>query len=255
MDLIVDIGNTNITFALFEEQQLIETQRFSSRRSDFSEDYESVLTTFLKDWLGVKIRHFQRIIIASVVPLIEKSVLSVLVCETGIEPLLLKNDSIPDLDIQVDNVEEIGIDRLINAYAGYQLYRRNLIIVDLGTATTFDVVTEKGVFLGGVITPGLKLSLNALIRNTGRLPEVELKAPERIVGKNTRHCIQSGITFGYTAMIEGMIGKISRELQLSFSVVITGGLSHIVNDLTDHINWIEKDLTLIGLQRILNNVC
>lgn len=252
MDLILDIGNTNITLAQFEEGELKKVSRFSSRLDEFSWGYKKHFSDFLENWLGIAVEDVKKIVVASVVPSIDPFVVETLKELTQKDPLVLHNDNIPELSIQVENLQEIGIDRLINAYAGYKLYQENLIIIDLGTATTFDIVTKNGHFLGGIISPGVKLSLDALIKNTGRLPEVEIKPPKSVIGKNTRDCIRSGITFGYTAMIEGVVKKIREELGKPFSVLVTGGLSHLINDLTDEFDWIQKDLTLIGLYKILN---
>lgn len=253
MDLILDIGNTNITIALFIEDKPSHIHRFSSRIEDDVGLYEETFFSFLVGIIEESGHQVKNVIVASVVPLVETLVMRVLEKVTGHTPLLLRNEKIPDLSIQAENIQEIGIDRLINAYAGYKLYKKNLIIIDLGTATTFDVVTRDGIFLGGIIVPGLKLSFDALIRNTGRLPDIKIEPPKSVIGKNTKQCLQSGITFGYTVMVEGLIERIKSELGLPFSVLLTGGLSYIIDDLSDKIDWIEKDLTLLGLHRILTS--
>ena len=154
------------------------------------------------------------------------------------------------LRIQIDWQEELGADRLVNAYAAYNKYREFCVVLDFGTATTFDVVSDEGAYLGGVIAPGLKGSAEALYSNTAKLPKVALVQPDKVIGKNTVDCLKSGIVIGYAEMVSGLIRRVKEELDRPIKVLATGGLATILQDPVADFDLVDENLTLWGLEHI-----
>ena len=249
MILIIEIGNSNIVLGVFQDSTLLTQWRIRTDLSKTSDEYLVDINNFIQ-LRGFEVESIEKTVLASVVtsliPILQKSIFDL----TGRRCLLVDLKSVPDMPIKVDNPDEVGIDRIINAYAGYDLYHKALIVIDLGTATTFDVISKDGEFIGGVISPGLLLSLNALVSNTSKLPKIELDQPRTVIGKNTVHCMQSGILYGYAGMIDAMITKIKKELGYDATVVATGGLASVVQPVADQIDIIAEDLTLKGLLKI-----
>jgi type III pantothenate kinase len=152
------------------------------------------------------------------------------------------------MPILYENPQEVGADRIVNAVAGYEIHKRALIIVDFGTATTFDYVTKKGEYAGGVIMPGIMISLEALFERASKLPRVELVRPKNIIGKNTVNAMQSGITYGYVSLVDGLVAKIKEEVRTDLYVIATGGLATLVHKESKTINEVDELLTLKGLK-------
>jgi type III pantothenate kinase len=252
MLLTFDIGNTNIVIGIFENSRLIHKWRLVSSTKKSADDYavdiiELCLTNRI-DCLKIS-----GAIIASVVPtltgLIHEAIKK-FTSETSTGKILVigQDDVNLNIDIQVQNKNEVGHDRLINSIAGFQKFGGNLIIIDFGTATTFDVVGENGEYLGGVIAPGVNLSLKALHDMTAQLPKISVKSQKNVIGKNTVEAMNSGVYFGYISLIEGMIQKIENELGHKTSRIITGGLAELFRDaLKNCVKYHEPDLTLEGL--------
>ena len=249
MTLVIEIGNSNIVLGVFRSGKLASQWRIHTDTSKTSDEYLADLKDLFQQ-NEIELKSISKTVLASVVtpliPVFQNVVLRL--TEKGCKVIDWK--SIPLLAVRVDNPEEVGIDRLVNAYAGYDLYRKPMIIIDLGTATTFDVVNNEGEFLGGVISPGLMLSLNALISNTSKLPKIELDKPESVIGKNTIHCMQSGILFGYAGMVDAMASRIKDELGYEAMVIATGGLAGLVESVSSQIETVIENLTLEGLYKI-----
>ncbi len=189
-------------------------------------------------------------IISSVVPPLTnvvKEAISKLA--NGIDIIVVGPGIKTGISILVDNPREVGTDRIVNACAGYHLYGGPLIIVDFGTATTFDVVSEKGEYLGGAISPGIGISMEALFRETAQLPRVDFKKPTRVIGKNTVESMHSGIFFGYVALVDGMIERMIGEIGKA-KVIATGGYANLISSSSKYIEIVEPNLTLIGLKII-----
>lgn len=241
MLLAIDIGNTNIVVGLFDDEKLIKLNRFVTK-TDASPDY------FFKKLSQFKKSKINAVIVASVVQLLNKNIRIAIVKLFNLEPLFVNADSFKGLlDIKVKNKNEVGTDRLANAYAAKKLYATPVIIIDFGTATTVCAVDKKGRYLGGAIAPGIAISRDALFEKTAKLPLVDLKFPKKVIGDNTVLAMQSGILFGYLGLIEGLVKRFKKELGYDVKVIATGGLAKIICSKTDIIDKIDMELTLKGL--------
>jgi type III pantothenate kinase len=255
MLLTFDIGNTNIVIGLFDDDKLIKKWRLPSSTKKSADDYAvDLIELFLTD--KIDCLKISGCIIGSVVPvligLINEAVKKFLPEEIAKKILILGEDKthLP-IEIKIKNKNEVGHDRLINSIAGFKKFGGNLIIVDFGTATTFDVVGEGGEYLGGVIAPGINLSLKALHDATAQLPRISVKQQKNVIGTTTIEAMNSGVYFGYISLIEGMIERIEKELNHKNTHIITGGLAEIFKDaLTNSVKHHEPDLTLEGLRII-----
>ena len=253
MLLAFDIGNTNITIGLFDGKNLTHQWRLVSDTRKSVDDYAvDIIELFLTD--KIDCLKVSGCIIASVVPVLTGRIneaVKKFLSETIAKKIMVVGDDKTrvNIDIKVKNKNEVGHDRLINAIAGYKKFGGNLIIIDLGTATTFDVVDEDGKYLGGVIAPGINLSLKALHDMTAQLPRISVKPQKNVIGKSTVEAMNSGVYFGYISLLEGMITKIEDELGHKTTHIITGGLAEIFKDALKNIVWHhEPDLTLEGLR-------
>jgi type III pantothenate kinase len=259
MLLAIDIGNSNIVFGLYKKQQLFLKWRLPSNLLKTSDSYaidivENLVNNYLKD------SDISAVIIASVVPLLTKKITEALKNFFNGKILIVKDQNIKlDIDIKLKNSQEVGADRLINAIAGYEKFKGNLIIIDFGTATTFDVIGSKGEYLGGVITAGANLSIKALHEMTAQLPMINLKKQNNVIGKSTIEAMNSGIYFGHLSLVEKMLQRIEAEYldnylnkqKVKITKIITGGVAEIFkNDLSAIIDHYQPDLTLDGLNII-----
>lgn len=244
MKLVIDIGNSNICFGTYEHNHLHKFHRIETKS-----DLKS-----LKDSLK-NLEFYQEItsiILSSVVPELQTPLNQVLLdLFPNLVPSWIDYKSIP-LTLAVDAPAQVGTDRLINAYAAYDRYKSDSIIVDLGTATKFDVVSASGTFEGGIICPGLLLSQEALYNKASKLNPVPIAAPQNLVGKNTKDCLQSGIYYGYAGMIDHLVTRIKKQLNRDFLVLATGGLSPILIEALDCLDHHHEDLTLYGLNKLPN---
>jgi type III pantothenate kinase len=251
MILTFDIGNTNIVIGLFEGEKITHKWRLISDTKknvdDYAIDLIELFMTAKIDCLKIS-----GTIIASVVPALTGKILEAMKKFTNCQILVVgEADAKLNIDIQVKNKNEVGADRLINSIAGYKKFGGNLIIIDFGTATTFDVVGKNGEYLGGVISPGINLSLKALHDMTAKLPKITVKPQVNVIGKNTIEAMNSGVYFGYISLIEGLVAKIEKEHGEKTTRIMTGGLSEIFKDaLANTINHHEPDLTLDGLRLV-----
>jgi type III pantothenate kinase len=239
MLLAVDIGNTNIVFGSFKNDHLIEKSRVMSEMP--------VKLPRLKG-------KFDRTIIASVVPKLNKAVAKSIKSKYGIDPIILNWKMIKGIKIDLPNKGQVGIDRLVNAVAVKHLYGNPAIIIDLGTATTFCAVKGDCTYLGGAITSGLAISRDILHKRTAKLPLIRLTVPRHAIGKNTIDAMNSGLFFGYVDMIEGVIRRIRREMGGNVKVIATGGLSKLIAKGTKVFDNVDIDLTLKGLNIIANEI-
>jgi len=247
--LTFDIGNTNIVIGFFDQQRLTHKWRMISDTKKSADDYAvDLIELFLTD--KVDCLKVTGSIIASVVPALTNKIHEALKKFTNAEILVLGEKGVKlDIDIQVQNKNEVGDDRLVNSIAGKEKFGNSLIIIDFGTATTFDIVGDKGEYLGGVIAPGINLSLKALHDMTAKLPKITVRAQKNVIGKNTITAMNSGVYFGYISLIEGLVEKIEKELGYKTTRIITGGLAETFKDaLKNLVEHHEPDLTLEGLR-------
>lgn len=250
MLLAVDVGNTDITFGLFEGMTLTTRFRFTVQVPRTSDEYGELICNILVQ-KGYSPKDITEVIIASVVPKMMYSFNSGIIKYLDCKPVVVGAGTKTGILIKTANPKEIGPDRIVDAVGAYELYGGPIIVVDYGTATTYDLVTEDGVFLGGVISPGIRISANALWNNTANLPEIEIKCPGVVIAKETVSSMQAGLFYGTIGQTEYMIRKIKDESGLdNIKVVATGGLGKIISESTDEIQVYDSDLTLKGLMLI-----
>jgi len=250
MLLAIDIGNTNIVLGLFLGEKLIHKFRLETSVQKSDEDYAiDIVELFLNN--KIDCLKIASVIIVSVVPsltnIIEKAVRKFY---NGDALVVGKNLKL-NIEINIKNKQEVGFDRLINAIAGYKKFGGNLIIIDFGTATTFDVVGKNGEYLGGVIAPGVNLSIKALHEMTAQLPKIQVKSQKNVIGKSTVEAMNSGIYFGYISLAEGLVAKIRAECNQEMRVIVTGGLSSLFGSALTSEEFIKPNLTLEGLRLAL----
>ncbi|MEC7491222.1 MAG: type III pantothenate kinase [Pseudomonadota bacterium] len=247
MLLTIDSGNTNIVFALYDGEKQCGVWR---RASDFrrTSDEYGVWLLQLMGYATLRSEDIDSAIIATVVPDTLFGLKGLCRDYFKVEPLVV-GDADVDLGIEalVDSPESVGADRLVNAVAGYETYGGPLIILDFGTATTFDVINQMGSYVGGVIAPGINLSIEALHEAAAMLPRVSVEPPPSVIGTRTATAMQSGIYWGYVGLIEGLVERIRQEFGGSLSVVATGGLASLFQTATETIEKVDADLTLRGL--------
>ena len=247
MLIAIDIGNTNITIGLFRESELVSTWRFSTDSQKTSDEYGLLLKQVMS-YNNVEIAQIDAATICSVVPPLTTTFESLCRIYIDVNPLTVVAGTKTGIKVLYDSPRDVGTDRIVDAAAAHHIYGGPCIIVDLGTATVFDAVNERAEYLGGAIAPGMIVSADSLYRATSQLRKVELNAPGQAIGKNTTHSIQSGLVFGYSELIKGMIARFKKELGTEATVIATGGQATIVKDQVGEFNYIDLDLTLKGLQ-------
>jgi type III pantothenate kinase len=250
MLLAIDSGNTNVVFAVYDGAERKGVWRCGNHPTRTADEY-TVWLTQLFELEGLSPQAIDTAILASVVP--EAKFNLVALCEKifGRQPLLIDDPkTVLGLEILVDRPDHVGDDRIANAVGAYSRFGGPLIIIDFGTATTFDVIDKSGNYVGGVIAPGINLSVDALFRAAARLPRISVGRPQSVIGKSTVPAMQSGIFWGYVGLIEGLVGRISNEYGEALKVVATGGLAQIFADATDVIQSIDPDMTTSGLAEI-----
>lgn len=254
MLLVIDVGNTNTVMGVFDGRKLSFDWRIRTERNT-TEDEFNILVTSLFASNGVDFKQIDKTIISCVVPPMITILEGFGNKYLGHPPYWVDAKSFPSMPIIMDNPDEVGADRIVNAAAAYEKYQTSLIIIDFGTATTFDAISEKGAYIGGAISPGIGISSEALFAHASKLPRVELyKAPEKVVGKNTINCIQSGIIFGYAGLVDGIVERMKIEMQSKPKVIATGGLAPLIHDVAHSIEAVEADLTLHGLRIIADRL-
>ena len=248
MIICIDIGNTNIKYGLFDKDKLVLSFRVATDHKKTSDEYGGQLLSILNN-NNIPIDKISGGIISSVVPPLDYTLEKMCAIYLKIKPLMLEPGLKTGLNLKVDNAKEVGADRVLNNVAALLKYKAPLIIVDFGTATTFNVINEKNEFVGGVIAPGMKGSLDSLVNGTAKLPRVEIEKPETVIGKNTVTNMQSGIFYGFAGLVEYIIKRIKRELKRGdVTTVATGGFAEIIANEISSIDHVDKLLTLNGLK-------
>jgi len=242
------VGNTNIVLGIYEGDRLLKDWRIRTEPNT-TEDEFCVLVASLFSSGGFSTDQIEKTVISCVVP----PMVTILdaFCRKYLRhpPIWISAQTVKNMPIRYDSPGEVGADRIVNAVAAYGKYRTGLIVIDFGTATTFDVVSEKGEYLGGAISPGIMIAAEALYSHASKLPRVEIfKAPRSVIGKSTRESIQSGIIFGYAGMVDGIVERIRKEMARDLKVIATGGLAPLMQDVSETIETVEPTLTLEGLR-------
>jgi type III pantothenate kinase len=249
MLLAIDIGNTNIVIGCIENDDILFKARIATDRLRTSDQYGVEIKNMLEAY-GVQIRDIDDCIISSVVPPVFNSVKTGVIKIIGKQPMVVGPGLKTGLNIHVDVPSQVGRDRIVIAVAALAEYKAPLILMDLGTATTIEVVEPENTYLGGVIVPGVKVSLDALTSRAAQLPGISLDKPKNVIGKNTVDCMRSGMIYGTASMIDGLIDRMEEELGHSSTIVSTGGLAQFITPLCKHKIILEKDLLLKGLNII-----
>ncbi|HPG38020.1 MAG TPA: type III pantothenate kinase [bacterium] len=253
MLLAIDIGNTQIATGVFVGDELVVHWRLSSA-IDRTEDETWILMKYICSEHGYDISAVKGVSISSVVPNVTATFEKVAVKYLGLEPVVVSSKIKTGLKIMYDNPANVGADRICNAVAGYEKFGGPLVIVDLGTATTFDVITKNGEYLGGIIAPGIEMSAMILHQRAAKLPRVELHFPESVIGQSTETSMQSGLMYGTVEMVKGFINRINQEMGQEVKVVLTGGLARLIINKLGSGYTLEPFLTLEGLKKIFEKV-
>ena len=247
--LVIDAGNTNVVFALFDGPTLLNQWRTSTDIKRTADEYGVWLTQLIA-LDGIKPNDINAAILATVVP---HTVFPLThLCERYFKcaPLIIDNGNSVGINVEVTNPREVGADRLVNAVAAHAKFSGRLIVIDFGTATTFDIIRDDGAYVGGVIAPGVNLSIEALDRAAARLPRITVAKPPSVIGSGTVTAMQSGVYWGYISLIEGLVTRIKEEVGHSMRTISTGGLAPLFKNGTDLIDELESDLTLHGLRLV-----
>lgn len=259
MLLVIDVGNTNIVYGLFEldpratresmldGSELRHQFRVETSRGRTADEYAVTLRQLLAA-RDVSAAAIEGAIVASVVPALTEPMVEVVTRAFGCPVLVVGPGMKTGMPILYENPREVGADRIVNAVAAFERMQSGVIVVDFGTATTFDCVTPKGEYLGGVICPGIQISADALFARAARLPRVEIATPAKVVGRNTVHSMQSGIIYGYVGLVDGMVERLREELDYPCKVLATGGFATVVAPLSKSLAEVDPILTLIGLR-------
>lgn len=247
MLLVIDVGNTNVVLGIYDGRALKAHWRLATDIKTTSDEYGILMTSLLAS-AGLLPHQISGSIMSSVVPALTGTLETAVVQYFHQQTLLVTSETDTGLTLRYANHREIGSDRLVNAAAAYDKYRRDLIVVDFGTATTFCAITKNAEYLGGVIAPGLGISAEALFTKAAKLSKVELTKPKTVIGTDTASSIQSGLLFGYAGLVDSLVRRIEQELGRSTYVIATGGLSSVIAPETTSIQKVEPLLTLEGLE-------
>lgn len=247
MLLAIDVGNTNTVIGLYEGKRALGIWRIRTLEETTSDEYRMILHN-LASIQGLKTLEIDGVIISCVVPPLTGSLEKLCQDYFNVSPLFVGPGIKTGMPIRYDNPREVGADRIVNAVAAYERYRRDLIVVDFGTATTFDYINKAGEYEGGSIAPGVKIAAEALFHEASKLFRVELAAPSRVIAKDTASAIQSGIIFGYASLVDGILQRMFDEAGGRPLVVATGGLASVICAQTRNVDEIDDGLTMEGLR-------
>jgi len=243
MMLAIDIGNTNIVWGIFENKKLISVYRINSNKNDLHS------ISFLSNY------NIKKIIISSVVPSLTNEIQKFCIKKINLNPFIIKYNNVSNLKMEIDNPSQLGTDRICNIIAAKSLYKLPAIIIDMGTATKYDIINPNGVFIGGVISPGIELSAKNLFEKAALLNKTSFKFPNNVIGKNTKSNIQSGIMYGSIDSINGMVNRIIKETKWKdLSIIMTGGFSEVIKSKVSKSFIFNPNLTLEGLNFIHHNL-
>jgi type III pantothenate kinase len=247
--LVVDVGNTNIVLGLYKEKELIHHWRLSTNRAATSDEY-GMMVYNLFGYADIKLEQVRGVIISSVVPPLIFALESMCKQYFHKTPYIVGPGIKTGLNVRTDNPKEVGADRIVNAVAALELYGAPCVIVDFGTATTYDYIDEKHQLIGSAIAPGIGISTEALYQRAAKLPRIELVKPKSVIGRNTVSAMQAGIIYGYVSQVDGIVTRIQEEFGVKATVVATGGLAELIASESTTIHVVNPLLTLQGLRMI-----
>ncbi|SRR6056297_1205216 len=252
MLFVIDIGNTHTVLGIFRDDCLLCDWRIHTDKN-ITEDELSVLIRHLFSGVDLALENIRQTVISSVVPSLDRIYANFCKKYLNCEPLWVNAAAYSGISICYGNPSEVGADRIVNAAAAYEKYKTRMIVVDFGTATTFDLISEKGEYQGGLIVPGVVISSEALFENAAKLPRVDLLTrPATVLGTDTAESIKSGIIYGYASLVDGLVDRIQKETGDTFKVIATGGVANLIADASETIEAVEPNLTLEGLKIIGN---
>ena len=249
MLLAIDVGNTQTHVGAFDGEQLVEHWRFSTDRAATADELAMVIHDLL-GLRGIPMDAIDGEAVSSVVPQLVSEYRGMFARYLDRDALIVGPGTKTGMPIRVDNPRELGADRLVNAVAGYERYHSACVIVDFGTAITYDAVSGAGEYLGGIITPGIEISIEALTSRAAKLPKVDIEQPRSLIGKSTEASIQSGIVYGFAGQVDGICGRLREELGQDIKIIATGGLASVIVGFTKSIDEVDDLLTLTGLRLI-----
>jgi len=249
MLLVIDVGNSNTVIGLYDGDRLLHDWRVRTVVHHTIDEYGMLILNLYKT-VNVNSKKIEDIIISCVVPTMLNVLEPLCMKYFEIQPLIVGPGIKTGMPIYYDNPKDVGADRIVNAVAAYEKYRSPLIIVDFGTATTFDYVSAKGEYMGGCIAPGIVISTEALFERASKLPRVELSRPEKLIARDTVSSMQAGIMWGYAGLVDGIVKRIKKEIKVDATVIATGGLANVIATETETIDRVEEMLTLEGLKII-----
>jgi len=254
MLLVIDVGNTNTVLGLYDGDELVHDWRIRTVTDHTVDEYGMLIYNLYKN-SKVRPRAIKDIIISCVVPTMLNILLPLCKKYFNVKPIIIEPGIKTGMPILYDNPREVGADRIVNAVAAYEKYGGDIIIVDFGTATTFDYVSKKGEYMGGCISPGIMIASEALFNKAAKLPRVEIARPKSVIGKDTVSSMQAGILFGYAGLVDGLVNRIKTEVKSDPKVIATGGLAGVIAAETKSINIVDEMLTLEGLRIIYKRNC
>ena len=255
MLLVIDVGNTNTVIGIYDGSDLVKDWRVRTERNA-TEDEINVLAVNLFAGSGINPRDVRKTIISCVVPSMAAILDSFCRKYLGHAPYWVNAESAAGMPILYDNPAEVGADRIVNAVAAFHKYKTSLIVVDFGTATTFDSISANGEYLGGAISPGIMIASEALFRKASRLPRVEIFVPpEKVICKDTANSIKAGIIYGYAGLVDGIVKRMKIEMATNPSVIATGGLAELMANVCETIDAVDPFLTLEGLRIVYEKSC
>ncbi|HIJ83053.1 MAG: Type III pantothenate kinase [Magnetococcales bacterium] len=255
MLLVIDVGNTNVVLGVYQGEELIRHWRLATRVAQTGDEY-GILIVNLFHLADLPAKEVEAVILASVVPPIQSALVRALKRYLKIQPLIVGPGIKTGITIRYNNPREVGADRIVNAVAAYHMVKGAAIVVDFGTATTFDLIGPTGDYMGGAIAPGLGLSMDALSEKTAKLPRIELAKPKMVIGRDTVGSMQSGLFWGYVGLVDGLIDRMIEESEFSpVRVIATGGLARLMAAESARVETVDEFLTLNGLRLLYERNC